>query len=257
MHSFSYFPGLSSSQKVTDKEKDENSLKKKKLNEVSPDGREAIFGELDMDDFYTQEDELIYFINPEELKNVETPTTSGAESSGNEEDISSRSNTTYTSRSNTVKASSEVESENELWALWICQLSIFFSSGSNLRGLRNILLFNNTSEIKYFPWPKNLDYLGESQWFRQFSEYHIDRLEIVDFLQRNSFLVLRSQRKVENMLVRGAHFMVAYYPWVDWLPYNLVPRAFPLKVGGKSPGNEVAMVSTSSTSPPMSVAVFK
>jgi len=33
----------------------------------------------------TQEDELIYFVNPEELKNDVTPTTSGAESSGNEE----------------------------------------------------------------------------------------------------------------------------------------------------------------------------
>ena len=114
MHSFSYFPGLPSSQKVTDKEKDENSLKKKKLKDVLQGGREAIFGELDMDDFYTQEDELIYFINPEELKNVVTPTTSGTESSGNEEDISSRSNTTYTSSSTNVKASSEVESENEL-----------------------------------------------------------------------------------------------------------------------------------------------
>ena len=45
MHSFSYFPGLPGSQKVTEKEEDENSLKKKKLKEVSPSGREAIFGE--------------------------------------------------------------------------------------------------------------------------------------------------------------------------------------------------------------------
>ena len=67
-----------------------------------------------MDDFYSQEDELIYFINPEELKNVVASTSSGAESSRNGEDISSRSNTTYTSRSNTVKPSSHVESENEL-----------------------------------------------------------------------------------------------------------------------------------------------
>lgn len=114
MHSFSYFPGLPGSEKVTEKEEDQNSLKKKKLKEVSPGGREAIFGELDMDDFYSQEDELIYFINPEELKNVVASTSSGAESSRNGEDISSRSNTTYTSRSNTVKPSSHVESENEL-----------------------------------------------------------------------------------------------------------------------------------------------
>ena len=113
MHSFSYFPGLPGSEKVMEKEEDDNS-KTKKVKEVSPAGREAIFGELDMDDFYSQEDELIYFINPEELKNVVASTTSGTESSRNEDDISSRSNTTYTSRSTTEKQSSDVESENEL-----------------------------------------------------------------------------------------------------------------------------------------------
>lgn len=113
MHSFSYFPGLPGSEKVTEEEEDDNS-KKKKLKEVSPAGREAIFGELDMDDFYSQEDELIYFIKPEELKNVVASATSSAESSRKEEDISSPSNTTYTSTSNTVKPSSDVESENEL-----------------------------------------------------------------------------------------------------------------------------------------------
>lgn len=111
MHSFSYFPGLPGSEKVTEEE-DDNS-KKKKLKEVSPAGREAIFGELDMDDFYSPEDELIYFIKPEELKNVVASTTSSAESSRNEEDISSPSSTTCTSTSNTVKPSSDVESENE------------------------------------------------------------------------------------------------------------------------------------------------
>lgn len=115
MHSFSYFPGLPGSETVTEKEEDETNLKKKKLKKDTPSGREAIFGELDMDDFYTQEDELIYFINPEELKNVVASTTSGSESSRNEDDISSRSATTaYTSRSNTVKPSSDIESENEL-----------------------------------------------------------------------------------------------------------------------------------------------
>ena len=113
MHSFSYFPALPGSERVTEKEEDENN-KKKQVKEVSPAGREAIFGELDMDDFYSQEDELIYFINPEELKNIVASTTSGTESSRNEDDISSRSNTTYTSRSNTVKRSSDVESENDL-----------------------------------------------------------------------------------------------------------------------------------------------
>lgn len=113
MHSFSYFPGLPGSEKVMEKEEDDNS-KTKKVKQVSPAGREAIFGELNMDDFYSQEDELIYFINPEELKNVVASTTSGTESSRNEDDISSRSNTTYTSRSTTEKQSSDVESENEL-----------------------------------------------------------------------------------------------------------------------------------------------
>ena len=111
MHSFSYFPGLPCSKKT---EEEENSLKKKKLKEVLPSERKAIFGELDMNDFYTQEDELIYFVNPEKLKNVVASTTSGAESSRLEDDILSRSNTTYTSRSNTVKPFSEVESETEL-----------------------------------------------------------------------------------------------------------------------------------------------
>ena len=113
MHSFSYFPGLPGSEKVMEKEEDDNS-KTKKVKQVSPAGREAIFGELNMDDFYSQEDELVYFINPEELKNVVASTTSGTESSRNEDDISSRSNTTYTSRSTTEKQSSDVESENEL-----------------------------------------------------------------------------------------------------------------------------------------------
>ena len=113
MHSFSYFPGLPNSKKVT--EEDENDLKEnKKLKEAALSGREAIFGDIDMDDFYTQEDELIYFINPEELKNVVTSTTTGSESSRNEEDISSPSATTYTSRSNTVKPYSGMNSENEL-----------------------------------------------------------------------------------------------------------------------------------------------
>ena len=145
-----------------------------------------------------------------------------------------RSNTTYTSSSNTVKAASEVESENELWALWI-----FISSGSNLRGLRNILPLNNTSEIEYFSWPKNPDYLCESQWFRQFSEYHIDRLEIVDFLQRKSFFSSPFKTKGRKYACPWGPLYGGLLSWGDWLPYNLVPRAFPLKVGGKSPGNEV------------------
>lgn len=115
MHSFSYFSGLPDSEKVTEKDEDGNDLKKKKkVKEVTLSGREAIFGDIDMDDFYTQEDELLYFINPEELKNVVASTTTGDESSRNEDDISSQSATTYTSRSNTVKPYSGLESENEL-----------------------------------------------------------------------------------------------------------------------------------------------
>ena len=94
MNSFSYFSGLPSGEEVLEKDGDDNnSKKKKKLSVTTQSGREAIFGDIDMDDFYSQDDELIYFINPEELKNG-----AGAESSRNEDQISSRSaTTTFTS----------------------------------------------------------------------------------------------------------------------------------------------------------------
>ena len=115
MNSFSYFSGLPGSEKPPENgEEDEKNLKKKKLSQATPGGREAIFGDIDMDDFYNQEDELIYFVRSEELKNVVASTTTGDESSRNEDDMSSRSVTTYTSRSNTVKPYSALESENEL-----------------------------------------------------------------------------------------------------------------------------------------------
>lgn len=116
MNSFSYFSALPGIEKVSEEaENDDNNLKKKKKPvEPATSGREAIFGDIDMDDFYTKEDELIYFINPEELKNVVASTTTGDESSRNGDEISSRSATTYTSRSNTVKPYSGLESENEL-----------------------------------------------------------------------------------------------------------------------------------------------
>ena len=117
MNSFSYFSGLPGSEKVSEKEggDDENESKKKKeVPTITTSGREAIFGDIDMDDFYTEDDELIYFINPEELKNVVASSTSGDDSSRNEDQISSRSATTaYTSRTNTAKPYSGVDSENE------------------------------------------------------------------------------------------------------------------------------------------------
>ena len=116
MHTFSYFPGLPRDEKVLEKDGDESSsqeIKKKKLPAIPSYGREAIFGDIDMDDFYSQEDELIYFINPEELKNVVASTTSGEESTRNEDQISTRSvTTTFTSRVNTAKPNSGVESDN-------------------------------------------------------------------------------------------------------------------------------------------------
>ena len=114
MHSFSYFADLPNSEKETEDEDEKDLKKNKNPKEVALSGRQAIFGDIDMDDFYSQEDELIYFINPEELKNVVASTTTGAESSRNEEDITSRSATTYTSRTNTAKPYSSLESENEL-----------------------------------------------------------------------------------------------------------------------------------------------
>lgn len=114
MNSFSYFPGLPGSEKMLEEDDDENKKKKKRLPVIAPSGREAIFGDIDMDDFYTQEDELIYFINPEELKNVAASKTTGDESSRNEDQISSRSaTTTYTSQSNTARPNSGLDSENE------------------------------------------------------------------------------------------------------------------------------------------------
>ena len=115
MHSFSYFSGLPGSEKPPeDEEQGDNKLPKKKQAQPSRGGREAIFGDIDMDDFYNQEDELVYYVKSEELKNVVASTTTGDESSRVEDDISSRSGTTYTSRSNTVKPYSTLESENEL-----------------------------------------------------------------------------------------------------------------------------------------------
>lgn len=114
MHSFSYFAALPNSEKETEDEDAKDLKKNKNPKEVALSGRQAIFGDTDMDDFYSQEDELIYFINPEELKNVVASTTTAAESSRNEEDITSRSATTYTSRTNTAKPYSSQESENEL-----------------------------------------------------------------------------------------------------------------------------------------------
>lgn len=105
MNTFSYFPGIPGSEKVLAKDDDDGNSKKKKKEPmpIAPSGRKAIFGDLDMDDFYAQEDELVYFINPEELKSVVASTTSGDESSRSEDQITSRSVTTmYTSRTNTA-----------------------------------------------------------------------------------------------------------------------------------------------------------
>lgn len=114
MNSFSYFSYLPGNEKPPeDEEKGENKLPKKKQAQPSRSGREAIFGDIDMDDFYNKEDELVYYVKSEELKNVVASTTTGDESSRVEDDISSRSGTTYTSRSNTVKPYSTLGSENE------------------------------------------------------------------------------------------------------------------------------------------------
>ena len=118
MNTFSYFSGLPGSEKVLEKDggDDENESMeiKKTVPTITASGREAIFGDIDMDDFYMEDDELFYFINPEELKNVVASSTSSDGSSRNEDQISSRSaTTTYTSRTNTAKPYSGADSENE------------------------------------------------------------------------------------------------------------------------------------------------
>lgn len=71
LNKFSYFHCISHKEKMLGREADESDRKKeKKVSTTEKFGREAIFGNIDMDDFYTQEDELIYYIRPEELKNV-------------------------------------------------------------------------------------------------------------------------------------------------------------------------------------------
>lgn len=81
LNNFSYFPNLSHGKKTLEKddnneydddEIDDKNDSKAKTKVLSTDqsGREAIFGNIDMDDFYVPDDELIYYIKPEELKNV-------------------------------------------------------------------------------------------------------------------------------------------------------------------------------------------
>ena len=81
LNNFSYFPNVLHGKKTLGKDdnNDDNddeiddkndSLAKKKVLSTEQTGREAIFGNIDMDDFYVPEDELIYYIKPEELKNV-------------------------------------------------------------------------------------------------------------------------------------------------------------------------------------------
>ena len=81
LKNFSYFPNLSHRKKTLEEDvkydddddeiEDKNDSKaKNKVLSTKQSGREAIFGNIDMDDFYVPDDELIYYIKPEELKNV-------------------------------------------------------------------------------------------------------------------------------------------------------------------------------------------
>lgn len=81
LNNFSYFPNLSHRKKTLEEDvkydddddeiEDKNDSKaKNKVLSTKQSGREAIFGNIDMDDFYVPDDELIYYIKPEELKNV-------------------------------------------------------------------------------------------------------------------------------------------------------------------------------------------
>ena len=92
--SFSYFSDLPGAQKEVEFKGDDKPATTKKKADVRPEGRKAIFGDIDMNDFYVEEDELLYYINPEELKQVVASTVSTDESSRGEEKFTSTSATT-------------------------------------------------------------------------------------------------------------------------------------------------------------------
>ena len=106
-YAFSYFPGARNSA-IEVHAKDEKKKPSKHL--IPPGGRDAIFGDIDMDDFYSEKDELLYYIKPEELKTVVESITTGSpemasdnESEESEETQAADTTTVTTSRSNTTQ----------------------------------------------------------------------------------------------------------------------------------------------------------
>ena len=115
MNSFSYFPGLPGQKELQPKGEQAEQVTKKMVKKAALGGRKAIFGEIDMDDFYHENDELIYFISPEELKNVVASTSTDEESSSNENVTSSSATVSRAnSRTNTFKLYSSLESEADI-----------------------------------------------------------------------------------------------------------------------------------------------
>ena len=92
---FSYFARLPGAEKSIEFKGDAKPVTmEKKKPPPRAEGRRAIFGDIDMNDFYSEEDELIYFINPEELKQVVASSVSTDESSQSDEGLTATSATT-------------------------------------------------------------------------------------------------------------------------------------------------------------------
>ena len=73
---FSYFPGPRNSEvEVKEKENVKKTIRKR----ITSNGRKAIFGGIDMNNFYKEKDELIYYVKPSELNAVVGSVTAGSE----------------------------------------------------------------------------------------------------------------------------------------------------------------------------------
>lgn len=114
---FSYLPGMPGTEQTVFKDKN-GGERRLKLQPAGPSGMKGILGEVDMNDFYREEDELIYYIKPDELKTVVEASPSTNADSSDESDDDSDDDTTAnltraTSESYTLKLKSSLASETE------------------------------------------------------------------------------------------------------------------------------------------------
>lgn len=113
---FSYLPGMPRTEETVfrDKKGGERRLDLP----TGASGLKGILGDVDMNDFYREEDELIYYIKPDELKTVVEPSSKNADSSDESDDdddetTQSATLTRATSESYTLKLKSSLASETE------------------------------------------------------------------------------------------------------------------------------------------------